>query len=135
MGGMDEQHIERMPAEEVQGWLPYYAKVEFEGRGFPVAHILPPEYECYLRLFHPLSLSSEGVLSDPRTWRSVAEDAGLTFQRRSVEDRLVVGANRGGELLGPDVGVGLSDPIGLRRLGERDAEVRIHICIPAVGVF
>jgi hypothetical protein len=79
MGGMDEQHIERMPAEEVQGWLPYYAKVEFEGRGFPVAHILPPEYECYLRLFHPLSLSSGGVLSDPRTWRSVAEDAGLTF--------------------------------------------------------
>jgi hypothetical protein len=44
-----------------------------------VSRILPPGYERYLRLFHPLSLSSDGMPCEPRTWQSVAQDAGLVY--------------------------------------------------------
>jgi hypothetical protein len=53
-----------------------------------VAAILPAGYERYLRLFHPIAMSDDGVRVTPRTWKSVADESGLVYHGELQWDSL-----------------------------------------------
>ncbi len=76
---MDRNGVTVLPTGSHENWLLQRLAAQPEGDGARVERLLPPGYPRYLRLFHPLSLSDDGVLCRPRTWQSVADEAGLAF--------------------------------------------------------
>jgi len=71
--------ILELSPDDARSWLPYYVNPYTDEPGVRLSRILPSGYESYLRLFHPLALSDDGAMREPRTWKSVAEQQGLVF--------------------------------------------------------
>ena len=86
--GVKKPDILELTTDDARTWLPYYVNPHTNEPGVRLSRILPSGYESYLRLFHPLALSDDGVTREPRTWRSVAEQQGLVFHAELQWDNL-----------------------------------------------
>jgi hypothetical protein len=76
---MNTTGVAPLSTGSLETWLLQLHSAQPKGIGVQVGRLLPQGYPRYIRLFHPLSLSDDGVRCRPRTWRSVADAAGLVF--------------------------------------------------------
>jgi hypothetical protein len=92
MLAVDHLPVERVPLGPEADFPIGHLKTTYWADQHTVAELLPAGFDRYLRIFHPFLRSTtldDGVIRETRTWRSLAEEAGVVFHPEIVRESLL----------------------------------------------